>query len=221
MWIELEHSLGEGTLSFRKYNALIGATILWGLVINAIICKFFADVVMSINPIALIIGYFISAIAGILIARSSMNAFVSFIGYNLVVLPIGAILSLAVSQYNPALVANAMFSTAVVVTAMLVLAVVWPGLFEGLGGTLFAALLLSIVVELVLMLFGMDLAIMDWVVLIIFCGYIGYDWNRANCYAPTADNAVDAALELYLDIINIFIRILSIMGRSNSRSGRN
>ncbi len=46
-----------------------------------------------------------------------------------------------------------------------------------------------------------------------FCGYIGYDWGRANQIPKTMDNAVDSAAALYMDIINLFLRILRIMGR--------
>jgi len=54
---------------------------------------------------------------------------------------------------------------------------------------------------------------LDWVVVLIFCGYIGYDWGRANSIPKTLDNAVDSAAALYMDIINLFLRILRIMGR--------
>lgn len=221
MWLELDHALGEGNLSVRQYNLMIGLTLFWGLGINALICVFCTDFFLSINPVALIVGYFISAIIGIVMAKGSGSAIVSFIGYNLVVLPVGAVLSVALAEYAPGMVQNAIVSTAIVCLMMIIVATIKPSLFEGLGSTLFIALSLSIVVEFFMMLFGVHLAIMDWVVLIIFCGYIGFDWNRANSYAPTADNAIDSALELYLDIINIFLRILSIMARSNSRRGRN
>jgi FtsH-binding integral membrane protein len=51
-------------------------------------------------------------------------------------------------------------------------------------------------------------------VVAIFCGYIGVDWSRANSIPKTLDNAIDSAAALYMDIINLFVRILSIMGRS-------
>ena len=54
---------------------------------------------------------------------------------------------------------------------------------------------------------------MDWIVALLFCGYIGYDWARANAIPNTLDNAIDSAAALYLDIINLFIRLLHIMSR--------
>ena len=35
---------------------------------------------------------------------------------------------------------------------------------------------------------------------LIFSGYIGYDWARANAILKTLDNAIDSAAALYLDI---------------------
>jgi FtsH-binding integral membrane protein len=41
---------------------------------------------------------------------------------------------------------------------------------------------------------------------------IGVDWGRANNIERTVDNAIDSAACLYLDIVNLFIRVLEIMG---------
>ena len=48
----------------------------------------------------------------------------------------------------------------------------------------------------------------DWLVALLFCGYIGYDWAKAQEKRKTLDNAVDSAVDLYLDIINLFVRLL-------------
>ena len=60
-----------------------------------------------------------------------------------------------------------------------------------------------------MMLIGINPRWWDWVVALIFCGYIGYDWVEAQNKYKTLDNAVDSAMDLYLDIINLFVRLLS------------
>ena len=50
---------------------------------------------------------------------------------------------------------------------------------------------------------------------VIFALYIGYDWVKAQQYVHTLDNAVDSALDIYMDIINLFLRVLMILGRNN------
>jgi FtsH-binding integral membrane protein len=80
---------------------------------------------------------------------------------------------------------------------------------------IFIALLAVIIVELVeIFIFGVHHGIIEWMVAIIFCGYIGYDWSRANSIPRTLDNAIDSAAALYMDIINLFLRILRIMGEA-------
>lgn len=52
-------------------------------------------------------------------------------------------------------------------------------------------------------------------VVLIFCCYIGFDISLAKSRPKTLDNAVDSACGLYLDIINLFIRLLAIFGRND------
>ena len=83
-----------------------------------------------------------------------------------------------------------------------------------IGRSLGLALILSIVVELVAgFIFKANLQIMDYVIVIIFCGYIGFDWAKAQIYPKTLDNAIDSAADIYVDVVNIFIRLLIIFGK--------
>lgn len=54
---------------------------------------------------------------------------------------------------------------------------------------------------------------MDYVVVLVFSGYIGYDWSKAQQFPRNLDNAIDSAADIYVDIVNIFMRILSILSR--------
>ena len=81
--------------------------------------------------------------------------------------------------------------------------------------TLCISLLITVVVEIILFFVGIQLGIIDYVVVLIFCGYVGYDWAKANVQTKTVDNAIDSASELYVDIVNLFVRILRILARAN------
>ena len=72
-----------------------------------------------------------------------------------------------------------------------------------------------VVCEIVLLILGVKQVWIDWIVAAIFTLYIGYDIHRSQQYPKTLDNAVDSALDIYMDIANLFIRILSIMGKRN------
>ena len=90
-----------------------------------------------------------------------------------------------------------------------------PDTFLSMGKTLLVALIVCIIVDVIALFLGYNLVIIDYAVTFIFSLLVGYDWARANACVKTVDNAVDSAAELYIDIINLFLRILSILGRSN------
>ena len=60
--------------------------------------------------------------------------------------------------------------------------------------------------------------ILDWIILAIFCGVTIYDINRIKLMQsePSINQEkihIYCAMQLYLDFINIFLRILSIFGK--------
>lgn len=206
---------GEPEISSRLYNLIIGAVLCWGFWVNYLMVSTIpVESIMTINPWVFFIGYFASCFAGVYLFSSSSNPLISFLGYNLVVLPFGLVINIVVAQYDPALVVEAIKVTGLVTGIMMILGTLFPAFFARISGALTISLLIVIVIELVqIFVFGIHQAWIDWVVAVIFCGYIGYDWGRANQIPRTVDNAVDSAAALYMDIINLFLRILRIMGR--------
>lgn len=202
-------------ISAGAYNLVIGLVLCWGFFINWVMLRTIPyETIAGINPLVFIIGYFASCFFGAFLFTSSDAPLVSFIGYNFVVVPFGLIINIVVAQYAPDLVLDAVRVTGLVTLAMMVLGSLFPAFFAGIARTLTIALLIVILVEFVeIFLFGMHHGIIDWIVVVIFCGYVGYDWGRANSIPKTLDNAVDSAASLYMDIINLFVRILRIMGR--------
>lgn len=199
------------TMSRSSYNLLIGGILLWGFIINALMVKYATPYILSINPIALIIGYFIIAFLGIFISARSTSAIVSFIGYNMVVVPVGAILSVTLAGVSSVSIMNAVLVTGGVVFIMTLLGSIFPNFFLSMGRALFVALTAVIIIELLTMLFGWHLpSFWDWLIAILFSGYIAYDWADAQYSTCTADDAVDACVRLYLDIVNLFLSILDI-----------
>lgn len=202
-------------LSANIYNLIIGLVLCWGFFVNwLIVTNIPIETVSKISPLLFILGYFASAFFGIFLFNKSDNPLISFIGYNFVVVPFGFVIHIIVAQFDPNLVINAMAVTGIVTAIMMILGTVYPAFFEKLAPALFIALIAVIIVEVLGMFFFRGVfRFTDWIVALIFCGYIGFDWSRANKIPKTLDNAVDSAAALYIDIINLFIRILSIMGR--------
>ena len=202
-------------ISDRAYNIVLGLTLLWGFAVNYVMVQSIpVETVMQVPFWGLIIGYFISAFVGISIYTNSDKPLFSFIGYNLVVVPIGILLVPILHQFDENLIQRALTATGAVTATMMMLSGMYPRFFLSIGRVLGLSLILAILFEVGMMWFGGGAPnFMDWIVAVIFCGYIGFDWARANMIPKTVDNAIDSAASLYLDIINLFLRILSILSR--------
>lgn len=199
------------TISTRAYNGILGATILYGFLVNALMVLFAAPLVTGIHPIAVLIGYFICVIVGSILANKSSKPAISFLGYNLIVVPIGVLLTLVLPEYNADHILMAALLTGIITAIMILLSMTFPNFFSKLGGALFWSLLICLIVEIFAFLFGYRGDLFSLLFVGIFSLYIGYDWYRAQAYAKTVDNAIDSAIDLYVDIINIFMDILDLL----------
>lgn len=215
----LNSGIGD-QISARRYNAVMLLTLLWGFLVNAAMVEYLSIPVMrlfsGVSPLWIFVGYFVLAIAGIFISARSTNPWISFLGYNLLVLPIGVMLCFILPGFPVEIVTKALLLTGIVTATMTLMGLIRPQIFLGLGRTLFIALLVGIVAELVAtFLLHYAGSAFDWLFVILFSAYIGYDVARSQVYPKTIDNAVDCALDIYLDIINIFIRLLALLSRRN------
>ena len=166
-----------------------------------------------------ILGYFALAIPGIIISTKSDNWIISLLGYAMVVVPTGAILGPYVHLFTIASVLNIALVTIGVSAAIGLAGAVYPKSVEHWGGFLLTALLVLIVgnfASIFIPALNGGLHLWDWLGVFIFSGFIFYDMNRAMRMDYTLDNAVDNAVAFYLDIINLFIRLLSIFGDKSS-----
>ena len=210
-----EESSSGQRIETRTYNLIMGLTLLWGFLVNwIIVANVPYESVVSIRPLYFFVGYFVSVIAGVSLFNRATHPALSFIGYNLVVIPFGFILNLLIHRYNPSIVLDAIRITTLVTLGMMVLGSLFPRFFQRIYRTLGLALLIVIGVRLIeILIFHTEYGIIDWTIVLIFCGYIGYDWGRANRIPKTVDNAIGSAAALYIDIVNLFARILRIRGR--------
>lgn len=85
---------------------------------------------------------------------------------------------------------------------------------------LFGTLIVGIIVSLINLFMKNTMIdiILDWVILLVFFGITAYDMNKIKQLSlnPSLDKSklhIYGAMELYLDFINIFLRILSIFGK--------
>lgn len=215
--LRLESGL-EDRMSARTFNLVLCGALAYGLIVNAVMVYYLyaplQQVAARVGGFGWFLMYLVPTLIGIFMAAKSSNPLVSFIGYNLVVLPIGLLLAMIVPGLPAGIVVKAMALTAMVTLTMMLLAIVKPVFFLGLGRTLFVALIVGLVAELLAtFLLGYRGMLFDWIFVLLFSGYIGYDVSKSQIYPKTLDNAIDCALDIYLDVINLFIRILSLLAR--------
>lgn len=88
------------------------------------------------------------------------------------------------------------------------------------GNILFALLLAGVIISIINLFLGntiLDIAL-SWFILILFFGITAYDMQRIKRWSQVPEFQAEklhiyAAMEIYLDFINIFIRLLSIFGK--------
>ncbi len=207
---------GETELSERSFNLVIGGMLMWGFLLNyltvSLLGQQILDTVNSINPWVFLIGYLALVFAGNALVVHGGPA-LSFIGYTMIAAPIGIVLCMSVQGVPLDTVKSAVLITAVVTLSFMIAATLFPNFFLSLGRVLFFSLLFMILGSLLsLLLFGRHTGMLyEWICAALFSLFIGYDWARANTCARTLHNAIDLSASLYLDIVNLFLRILRIL----------
>jgi len=126
-------------------------------------------------------------------------------------------------QYTPESIIIAVFLTTGLVIGLSFYACYTNTNFTYLGGLLFSGLCLLNIAGLLMLLFGknyMDDIIFSSISLLIFSLYLIYDTQLIYGKFGVEykiDDYIIAAINIYLDIINIFIEILKIVGKKNNK----
>ena len=207
-------------MSPRAYNLVMSALIFLGFCAMGAGAYFtstmsFARMMMSGAALPLVFGSFILTIVGMVMMSAAASK--QSVGLSLVATclcehlwPDGVVWS---CQLRPAYINTAFIATAAITFVFGALGVTFPKFFQRVYGIGFGILLATILVEIVLMFMGVSQSITDLIVIVVFAGFIGYDTYVATTVPPTLPNAVLMASNLFVDIINVFLRILNILGR--------
>ena len=206
---------GSDTMTRSVFYFVMGCVLAWGFTATYIVSEMTTDWKPGTIEFLLIglglplVGIFMSV---------SESALISFVGYNLVVIPFGAILGPVLAAYElakPGIVSEAAMLTGIVTVVMAISGLFFPNFYRSLGGALFGALLALLVVSVASMFVPAlrEFTVIHYMAAGLFALYIGYDMWRASDVPATLDNAVDVCISLYLDIINLFLRILRILGK--------
>ena len=210
--LRLQRAEGK-LLSESLYNVFIGLTLLWGILLNVLMATVLSPYILRIDYRVVLVIYFVMSFGCAYLVYHSSSPALSFLGFTGLAVAMGLLLTTYLTMFSGGTIYSAFLATGIVVVAMMLVSMFFPTFFLSLGRVLVLTLIGAIVIELIGgLLLHLPMGWMDYVVVVIFAGYVGYDWAKAQAYPKTLDNAIDSAADIYVDIINIFIRILSIMG---------
>lgn len=207
-------------ISRRAYNLLtfglvtVSFLVLWGTYLFASGGGLDHIVSTAGGVIAMIVSLVLSIVGVILmsVGKSKQSVPLSLVGYAIFSLTFGFTLSIVLEHYSIGTITYAFGITACVSGIFLVAGVTFPEFFSRIGGILFIGLIGVCIAEFIaIFLFHADQTIFDYIVIVLFCGFLGYDSYLMASDDPTVPNAIFHASNIYLDIINILLRILDLM----------
>lgn len=141
-----------------------------------------------------------------------------FFGYSIIT---GVTFSVLLAVYDITSIAYAFIASAAIFGALAYIGKNTDKDLTKLGTILSVTLIVGIVLSLVNLFVGNTMLdiILNWVILFIFMGFTIYDMNKLTHLSEMGYDSQDklyiyGAMELYLDFINIFLRILQIIARN-------
>jgi len=231
-----DKSYGDDQIQSRFFYLILGLAVIYGLGLTVYISSitsnsevamsFILGLVkgMSSGTVLQKILFFILFFAlflglpliGATMSSSSDSALISFAGYHFIILPFGFLNSILFLVYESNSIYSIFLLTLVASIVMCLLGALFPYFFSKIGGALGAALSALIIASIINTIFfgnSTKAGFIDYIGAGIFCLYIGYDFWRATEVRKTFDNAVDIAVQLYLDMLNLMLFLLKIMGK--------
>ncbi|MGN1329785.1 MAG: Bax inhibitor-1 family protein [Clostridia bacterium] len=208
----------------QSTNKTIASTLLWmffGLLSTGIIAAvtYYSGAFIEVAaawPALLIAEVVIAILFGLCFNKLSAGVvtFLFFL-YSMIT---GATFSIIFVAYDLTTIAYALFATAGFFGILAYMGYRTEKDLTKFGNILFAALIMALILTLINIFVGssgLDI-ILDWAILAIFAGLTAYDMNKIKMMSESGYDsekvAIYGAMQLYLDFINIFLRILEIFG---------
>ena len=218
-------------LTFRDFLVKTFSTMALGLAITSVICGIFTyaidaavidyNAIMTPALIAIFAELGVALFFGFRLRKmSSTTAWICFILYSALT---GFTLSIIVSAYTPGSVLEAFVVCTILFACMAIVGKNTKADLTKFGTYLMIGLVVIIIVSIINMFIGsskVDL-ILTYFGIVLFLGLTVYDVKKLrNFYDESIDDAegnkklmIYGAFQLYLDFINLFIRILEILGK--------
>ncbi|MFT2709750.1 Bax inhibitor-1/YccA family protein [Helicobacter pylori] len=161
----------------------------------------------------------IAALFGLMFSKSKpgLNLFMLFAFTSLSGVTLVPLLGMVIAKAGLGAIWQALGMTTIVFGLMSVYALKTKNDLANMGKMLFIALIVVVVCSLINLFLGSPMfqVVIAGASAILFSLYIAYDTQ--NIVKGMYDSPIDAAVELYLDFLNIFVSILQIIGIFSDR----
>ncbi|MFP6166668.1 Bax inhibitor-1/YccA family protein [Helicobacter pylori] len=161
----------------------------------------------------------IAALFGLMFSKSKpgLNLFMLFAFTSLSGVTLVPLLGMVIAKAGLGAIWQALGMTTIVFGLMSVYALKTKNDLANMGKMLFIALIVVVVCSLINLFLGSPMfqVVIAGVSAILFSLYIAYDTQ--NIVKGMYDSPIDAAVDLYLDFLNVFISILQIIGIFSDR----
>lgn len=200
---------GRADVSDSTFNAIFALTTILGMGIYAFAATL-SETPLGLWSFLLIFG--ISLLGTFVTAGDFIP--LKLVGLTMISGGLGYISGPYIHQYKFDSIMEVVLMTVIVTAIFGAAGMIYPKSLENWGSTIFISLIALIVAQVLCGIFLGRAAQtwMDWIGVILFCGILVFDFNRAQRVSRTASNAMDCGIHVFLDIANIFIRLLSLFG---------
>ena len=111
-------------LSENAYNAVIGLTLLWGILINVLMATVLSPFVLQIDQRVTLVLYLVISLVCIFVINKSGNPVISFLGFTGLAAGMGLLLTSYLTYFSGHTVYSAFLATGVIVVVMMLLSMV-------------------------------------------------------------------------------------------------
>lgn len=168
--------------------------------------------IAGISPLPLFIGAIVAMFGSIALCHMKGSIPLQLLGLALLPSIMGAISSPWLASVDKGLLYEAGLMTLMAAAIMFMLSAAFPDFFIRIRGLLVGALIALIVVSVASMFFfDMNMTLYHGVAIVIFLGFLAYDFIMARNLEPTLSNAIIVSASLFIDLLNILRHVYELL----------
>jgi FtsH-binding integral membrane protein len=204
-----------GDISANVFNLVITFTVMFGLALYGVMANAFATTKFG-GWTSLFI--FLGTLAGCFVAANDF-APAKIIGLSMISGGLGTLSGSFYHQFTKGSILNVILMVAAITILFGAIGTLIPQSLASWGGTLLTLLTAFIIAQLVCVFFlptYQARTFFDWCGVLLFSGYIVFDFNRAQNVEKTVENGMDCGISIFLDIANLLVYLMELFGQKDS-----